>query len=592
LRRVNPTRRLLLPLVLLAAALSLLLATGAGAAAHKRGGPTIHPPAKVQVRQVRVGHTPGGRLALLVGVRYPIEAANRALRVGVHVRLPGHRVPMATGTAARLNAGAPRLADRRREFTFVHEIDLRPRIAKAIESTWAEGRAPIVTVEAQSGIDIDADGRPDIRQKGVPRRVVHLRPGLPRRGHPTKAPKQLCATVPVVSTPAGAGLRVDLPACATAVDWKIATPPAEGSARLDLEHLDLTAPGKPGTETVKLNRATVVVKVGPRASAALAGIGPSGPVVRAMGDSVTAGFGYYSNATLMPFTSLLECKPEGQVLDDACSSNSTATADGAATVPYAPDYGLANNVSWAAQWANEYGVTNYKNFAVSGSEPVNWAPGGSLYATTKQIESEDPDYILMTVGANPILADTLFGVGPAACALESDVLGRYSECVAEAFAAVHLERELKAVYTDLVKNTNATIYLMQYHLSVPASAILYSSTQIAEMAKMMNATIAKVAAEVSPGRLKVVAPTHFNVGVDLEPVYPSSYTCSYFEYGVDGPSVQSTPSQDELEISHPLSFCEGPKGGGKPWVISGDTGIHPSATGYAQMASQVPAPGS
>lgn len=28
-----------------------------------------------------------------------------------------------------------------------------------------------------------------------------------------------------------------------------------------------------------------------------------------------------------------------------------------------------------------------------------------------------------------------------------------------------------------------------------------------------------------------------------------------------------------------------------PWVISGDTGIHPSTVGYAQMASQVPAPG-
>jgi aminopeptidase N len=33
-----------------------------------------------------------------------------------------------------------------------------------------------------------------------------------------------------------------------------------------------------------------------------------------------------------------------------------------------------------------------------------------------------------------------------------------------------------------------------------------------------------------------------------------------------------------------------PVGGGPPWVISGDTGIHPSAAGYAQMASQVPPP--
>jgi len=54
--------------------------------------------------------------------------------------------------------------------------------------------------------------------------------------------------------------------------------------------------------------------------------------------------------------------------------------------------------------------------------------------------------------------------------------------------------------------------------------------------------------------------------------------------------VQSTGTQDELE-GHALSFCSGPAGGGKPWVIDGDTGIHPSATGYTQMASQLPAPG-
>ena len=48
-------------------------------------------------------------------------------------------------------------------------------------------------------------------------------------------------------------------------------------------------------------------------------------------------------------------------------------------------------------------------------------------------------------------------------------------------------------------------------------------------------------------------------------------------------------TQDELLVTHPLSFCSGPVHG-PPWVISGDTGIHPSATGYTQMASQVPAP--
>jgi hypothetical protein len=30
--------------------------------------------------------------------------------------------------------------------------------------------------------------------------------------------------------------------------------------------------------------------------------------------------------------------------------------------------------------------------------------------------------------------------------------------------------------------------------------------------------------------------------------------------------------------------------GEEPWVISGDTGIHPSAEGYFHMASGIPAP--
>ena len=586
---MNSPRRLLALALLVLAGLLLLPANGS-AAPKTRPLKLIRPPARVQIGQVRLGRTPGGRLALLVGVHYPIQAAGRILRIGVHVRVPGRRVPLADTTSARLNAGAPRLPERRRKFTFVHEFDLNPRIVGAMEAAWRGVGRPIVTVEAQSGIDVNGDGKPDIRQPGVPRRVVTLHsptPGAARRG----AGEPLCATFPVVSIAAGERTEVPLPACTAKVHWAVESQPAAGTAHLDSEHLTVSAPAKPGTETVGLNHGAVVLKVASRpASGPLTGLSPAGPVVRAMGDSVTAGFGYYSDGSLMPFLSLYECKPVGTVLDDACSSNSTATANGQKTVPYAPDYGLSNNVSWAAQWANEYGVTNYENLAVSGSEPVNWAPGGSLYGTTKRIESEDPDYILMTVGANPILANTLFGLGPAACALESDVTGGYAECVEEAFAEVHLERELKSLYTNLVQNTNATIYLMQYHLSVPSSAIAYSVTQIAEMAKLMNETIAKVAGEVSPSRLKVVTPPHFDVGVSLEPVYPSAYTCSYLEYGVDGPSVQSTPTQDELEVSHPLSFCEGPQGGGEPWVISGDTGIHPSAAGYAQMASRVPAP--
>ena len=164
-----------------------------------------------------------------------------------------------------------------------------------------------------------------------------------------------------------------------------------------------------------LTPVTVVFKVEPAAKA----------VVRAMGDSVTAGFGYYDTGKTMSLLELPECKPGSVTLVDACSSNSKNTNNDAKQVEFAPDYGLSNNVSWAAQWANEYGVTNYENLAISGSEPGQWAPGGPLYPLTKQIESEDPDYILMTIGANPLLSEMLFGIDHMGCAIFADIFGDY-----------------------------------------------------------------------------------------------------------------------------------------------------------------------
>jgi hypothetical protein len=591
---VKPLRKVA-AIALLGALVLLLLAAGPAGATAPKPQKVIRPPAKIRVGNVTLGETPAGAAALLIPIHYPIEAANRVMKAVVWITLPGEGKVVAP-IFHRVSSGAPRSPERRRTFTFVHQIRLGPAIEKRLQDAWREGRKPHVTVLASGHIDVDHDGHPELESTAASRQLLPplraLTPAGSGSGNPKEATGPLCASVPVVKVAPRALATVRLPACTKKVRWSIASQPEAGRARVDGEHLYFTAPGLPGTETVGLSHGTVVVKVErpPKVAPPLGSEAPLGPVVRAMGDSVTAGFGYYSDGSLMPFLSLYECKPVGTVLDDACSSNSTATKNGLPETPYAPDYGLANNVSWAAQWANKYGVTNYKNYAVSGSEPTNWAPGGGLYPTTKKIEAEDPDYILMTIGANPILANTLLGSGPIRCALEADIFGGYEECVEEAFESVHLRAELKRLYAELVEKTSATIYLMQYHLSIPSSALTYSVTQIAEMAKMMNEVIAAVAKEVSPTRLQVVAPPHFNVGVSLEPVYPGTFSCSSFGFTVDGPSVQATPTQDELEAAHYLSFCEGPKPSGEPWVISGDTGIHPSAAGYAQMAGQVPPP--
>ncbi len=537
-------------------------------------------PAKVKLGRVVATASVDGRSSLLVSARYPIELAGRRVRLRVSV-VPGVSGVRDQVVRPLLSAGPARSPERRRRFTFVHRIDLSPALTKEL------ARGSSLRVEATAALDANRDGKPELSSKDV---------SLQRVGRGT-AGSALCSSVPLRRVRAGGSTAVRLPACSSTWDrWKIAAGPKHGRARIR-DGVLVYRPAKRfrGSDSVSLRAL-------PPAGAQIATLHPPAPtvvsvkvggaqnaVVRAIGDSVTAGFGYYDDGKRMGLLELPECKPGSVTLVDPCSSNSVTVNNEAKKVEYAPDFGLANNVSWAAQWANEYGVTNYENLAISGAEPGQWAPGGPLYATTRQVESEDPDYILMTIGANPLLSEMLFGIDHMGCAIFADVIGKYEECIEQAFAGIHLHENLEHLYRELVQKTDATIYLMQYHLSIPASALAYTATQIAQMAAMMNAEIAAVAAAVNPQRLRVVTPPHFDVGVDISPVYPSKYSCSRFGYKVDGPSVQIKATQVELLFLHPLSFCKGPISG-PPWVISGDTGIHPSAAGYAQMASQVPAP--
>jgi lysophospholipase L1-like esterase len=556
-------------LLALACLLGLLLAPGASAAEPK-----------VEVGRVGLAMPVDGRGALLVPVRYPIQLVGQRLELRLSLRRQGRGTIDSWISRTHANGGPLRLPERRRWFSFVHRIDLSRRTTRRVR----QGLLPraIAVVNASAALDLNRDGKADLAAGDTERQPL-----------PRGSARGLCATVPLLRTRAGRALDARLPACGANVRWHVSRA-RHGTATIHDGRLAYRPARRfRGTESLEL-RGRVA---GAGASARRKLVAPvqikvlSGAEVsvRALGDSVTAGFGYYDNGTLMQFTSLLSCKPGAKAYDDACSSNSLDRSNEAGQVEYAPDYGLSNNVSWAAQWANQYGVANYANFAVSGSEPKDWSPGGQFYDTTKRIEAESPDYLLLTAGANPLLSEMLFGTDNMGCAIWADITGGYRECIEEAFAGVKLRANLKALYTDLVDNTHATIYLMQYPLSVPASALAYSATQIAMMGAMLNGEIAAAAAEVNGARLQVVAPPHFNVGIDVSPAFPSEYTCSSLGYLVDGRSVQSGPSQDELLVDHPLSFCSGPAKG-EPWVISGDTGIHPSASGYAQMASRLPAP--
>lgn len=543
--------------------LACLLAVSAAALPQQA---TAAFPAQVAARKAAVVETPGGRPFLLISVRYPIEYAGRIVETRVAVRSSKSRKNLRSWVLhERLSSGQARRPDRRTHFTFVHRIGLDEKTARQAR----EHR--LVHVLAGGPMDFDEDGRADMR--GSENSL--LTPTFRARG------KALCSSIPHLRVKRGARVSLPLPVCDREMGWRAVDKSSRGSARIRGDRLIYKAPKRfRGGDQIQL------IAKGLRMYTRVTVGAPGGLVVRALGDSVTAGFGYFAAGKQMPFEDLLDCRPAAKEFNDACSSNSLNEESKEGPVEYSPDYGLSNNVSWAAQWANEYGVTNYKNFAISGSEPKNWAPEGEIHSVTKQIESEDPDYILLTLGANPLLSNVLFGLHNMECAVESE-LPEFEACVRAEFAKVELRKYLGSVYADLLANTRATIFVMQYHLSVPWSALAYSATEIALMGKLLNLEIASVAAEVGSSRLRVVTPPHFNVGIDISPVYPSHYTCRL--YPVDGPSVQSTGTQDELE-GHVLSFCSGPAGGGEPWVINGDTGIHPSAAGYTQMASQVPAP--
>jgi hypothetical protein len=144
------------------------------------------------------------------------------------------------------------------------------------------------------------------------------------------------------------------------VRWRLRAAPAHGAARIRHGRLIYRAPRRfHGREALQLVASpvrrglTATRSASPPTAFAQIAVDPHpGLVVRALGDSVTAGFGYYGNGASMTIGHLLECRPPAKGFDDACSSNSLVT-DNEQGLEYAADYGLSNNISWAAQWAND-----------------------------------------------------------------------------------------------------------------------------------------------------------------------------------------------------------------------------------------------
>ena len=96
-------------------------------------------------------------------------------------------------------------------------------------------------------------------------------------------------------------------------------------------------------------------------------------VVRALGDSITAGYGFYGSGDPMKLKDLARCGTiDYPNLNDRCSSNSSLGKGDRDPVAFLPDYGLSNGIAWPAQVTEQLGITDdvdYANRAVTDADP-------------------------------------------------------------------------------------------------------------------------------------------------------------------------------------------------------------------------------
>jgi len=186
----------------------------------------------------------------------------------------------------RIGAGLLRIGEQRRRFTFVHRVGLTQALARQVRGGLE------VKVMAGGMLDVNEDGKPEMtsRDETAPMPPL-LAPGNGR----------LCSSVPRLRIGHGKSVSIPLPACTASVRWRVAAKPQAGRALIRNGRLVYHAPSgfRGATGVVLRGRpqgvgaisaaggeagvpAPVQIFVGP----------PSGVVVRAIGDSVTAGFGY------------------------------------------------------------------------------------------------------------------------------------------------------------------------------------------------------------------------------------------------------------------------------------------------------------
>ena len=263
---------------------------------------------------------------------------------------------------------------------------------------------------------------------------------------------------------------------------------------------------------------------------------PQSLTLRAIGDSVTAAFGYYPDGSPVrgPIRTY-RCRPPSPP-KNRCSS--------------------PNRIAYPAIWARWHGLDVgsgvFRNDAVSGSTAAHWL-GGPLKRKLAATIADNPDVILLTLGANPMLTNFAFGFfGPERRCMKFDLTGAKTlRCLKK-----HLKRlipQLTPIYRRLTTAPDAHIGVLLYHAAEPLTIpkrkarLLLSALNAAIISAFIKAR--KSLPPDRGWRLRLISPGPF-----------AKHGC---------------------RARNPLIR--------KPWVLSVDSCIHPNREGHRAFARAVEA---
>jgi len=258
---------------------------------------------------------------------------------------------------------------------------------------------------------------------------------------------------------------------------------------------------------------------------------PSQYVFRAFGDSVTAGFGHTPAGHEIDRTEMLGwCVPHPEASN--CSS--------------------PRIVAYPAQFARMQGIDNWKNFAVSGSEPRSWLDLKPFQDQLDELEKANPDLVAVTLGANPILGTYLESWkrrnwDDAVCSRFNAYVAGFTNCIADKMDDLKVVSRLNSIYTDILRadDPHTTLAVFLYHYTYPDLGL---GANVRTILGELNARIASAVSALPPdlrSRVRLLSP--------------------------------APPGAFEQHQCH----------ADQPWILQADFCIHPNLAGHNQFAASL-----